>query len=279
VNNIIKKCTNRGTISHPAAFLSCVPFVKNLIRFLAIAVLISPSLSFAENARGIVRKVDGDVRIIRASGESVLARKAGLIINKNDTIKSLKGGSAVVKFNDGTMTVLVDDSEMKVGDPGYFSHLGGKIYYHFRKLVGEKPRAVKTSYATLGVRGTTFIVNDSGANQSVSLKTGKLSVESPGPTFEIHRKKQQDEYDKFRGEMEQGVQQMKDDYKTHLQQLSQEFIEYKKQFTLVARRTIRVKGNRVDEQGFNAETEADFNRYEAVGGDLLKDFRKQMKKH
>lgn len=237
------------------------------------------SIANALGPRGTVVKTEGNVRIIRADGSELRAGKSEIKINQQDTIVSGQNGKAVVRYNDGAMTVLVNESRLQVGEPGFFSHLGGKIYYHFRKVIGDKPREVKTSYATLGVRGTTFIVDDREDARAVSLKEGRLNIESPGPTFEIHRGAHQDEYNKFKKEIEQGVQDMKDEYKAHLQQMNQEFIEFKKDFTLVARRTIRVKGNRVDETGFSPDTEAEFDRYEKIGGELLQEFKRTPVSH
>jgi hypothetical protein len=233
----------------------------------------------AESPRGTVVKTEGDVRIIRADGSELKAGKNVIKINRQDTIVSGQNGKAVVRYNDGAMTVLVNESRLQVGEPGFFSHLSGKIYYHFRKVIGDKPREVKTSYATLGVRGTTFIVDDRKDTRTVSLKEGRLNVESPGPTFEIHRGAHHDEYNKFKEDIEQGVQGMKEEYKAHLQQINQEFIEFKKDFTLLARRTIRVKGNRVDETGFSPDTEAEFDRYEKIGGELLQEFKQTSVSH
>ena len=236
-------------------------------------------LANAENPRGTVIKTEGDVRIIRADGSKLKVGKSDIKVNQQDTIVSGQNGKAVVRYNDGAMTILVNKSKLQVGEPGFFSHLSGKIYYHFRKVIGDKPREVKTSYATLGVRGTTFLVDDSEDNRAVSLKEGRLNVESPGPTFEIHRGAHHDDYNKFKKEIEQGVQDMKDEYKAHLQQMNQEFIEFKKDFTLLARRTIRVKGNRVDETGFSPATEAEFESYEKIGGELLQEFKQTPVNH
>jgi hypothetical protein len=237
------------------------------------------SASYADSNRGEIASVKGDVQIIKANGDVVAVRQTGQKIGKGDTVATRADSGAVVKLSEGTITVLSDQSQIQVGEPGVLTQLGGKIYYHFRKWTGSDERKVNTPFATLGVRGTTFIVSNAEGGHSVALQEGKLNVESPGPDFEIHRPKTPEDFNAFRREQEQGVTGMKDEYRRHLDELQQEFVEFRKQFTLEPQRVIRVTGNRVDESGFDASTSGEFDKFEAIGGELLREFRKPDAQH
>jgi len=72
-----------------------------------------------------------------------------------DTIVTKKGSRVVVRFDDGALSSLDEKSRLRVETTNWFSYLGGKIYFTFKKVFGE-PRHVRTRAATIGVRGTTY---------------------------------------------------------------------------------------------------------------------------
>jgi hypothetical protein len=245
-------------------------------------VLLSPGLSVAEESiresRGRILKVNGDVEIINARGEVRKASESRLIIREMDTIVTRKGGKAVVQFTDGALSVLDEKSSLRIEKTNWMSHLGGKIYFTFRKMFGES-RKVKTRFATIGIRGTTFIVNDDEDGSSVALQEGQLEVESPGEVYEIHKQKVVDEFEAFKQQAADRQAALQDEYKDYKKQTMKEFVEYKKSFILESNRVIRFDGNRVDDTEMGEEIKAEFDDFEAIAGEMLLEFRQQSKEH
>jgi hypothetical protein len=199
-----------------------------------------------------------------------------------DTIVTRDGGKAVVQFNDGAMSVLDEKSSLRVEKSSWFSHLGGKIYFTFRKVFGE-PKRVKTPFSTIGVRGTTFIVYADASGNGVALQEGRLNIESPGEEYELHIRREQDEFAAFKQEAQEKTEEMNREFDSYKNQIKREFVEYRKSFTLDANRVIRFNGNRVDltsmDSADNAEISAAFGDFEQEAGELLEQFRAQAKKH
>lgn len=252
--------------------------IKYFLPTITILVFISSACADAEVFSGRVLRFNGDVHIIDAAGECRTVDETGLLVRELDTVVTAEGSHAVVRFNDGALSVLDENSRLQVEKSRWLSHLGGKIYFTFRKIFG-KPRMVKTRFATLGIRGTTFIVYDDDTDQGVALQEGLLDIESPGAAFEIHRQQALDEFETFKQQALEEQKELRREYEDYRKQMQHEFIEYKQNFILRANYLVRFDGNRVDESEIDEHVVAEFENFEAIAGDLLEQFREQAQAH
>ncbi len=250
--------------------------IRLLLNGLLVALLLVSAGANADAFRGRIVKAKGEVHIIDQQGKYHKLQESRFLVREMDTIVTTENGAAVVRFNDGSMSVMREKSRLRVEKTNWLSHIGGKIYFTFRKVFGE-PKRVRTRFATIGVRGTTFIVTDENDMQGVALKEGQVEVESPQGEYEIHRQKEMDEFEAFRQQMAQQQQQLADEFAQYKQQTLQEFVEYKKQFVLQANRVIRFDGKRVDETAMTEQDRQEFASFEAIAGDMLRQFRQQSK--
>ena len=253
---------------------------KPLINLLLVLMTLMPSLSMAQDAdrsgehRGTVLKVTGDVEVIDAKGVTRAITGVDEPLNEDDTVVTKKDSRVVLRFDDGTLSVLNEESRLRVESTSWYSYLGGKIYFTFKRVFGQQ-RRVKTPSATLGIRGTTFIIDGdvSDEGETVSLKEGLVSVESTGPAFEIHRAKDMDEFEAFRQQHEQAQRAMRDEFEQYRQQTMKEFVEYRRQFTLKPGRSISLTGYRIDESAMSDQARADFESFEAEAEEMIRAFR------
>lgn len=252
------------------------PFIK--IAFFALLItLVMQGSVYAEEYRGRILKVNGDVHIITEKGEMRKLEESKFLVREMDTIVTTENGSAVVRFNDGSMSVMSEKSQLRVEKTNWLSHIGGKIYFTFRKVFG-KPKKVRTRFATIGVRGTTFIITDDDiTGQGVALQEGLVEVESPGEAFEIHREQEEDEFAAFKQGMRERQQQIQDEFAEYKNETMQQFVEYKKEFLLEPNYVIRFDGNRVDETKMTENDMKEFEAFEAIAGEMLRQFREQSK--
>ena len=249
-------------------------------KFITLSVCLFISLqSFSLMAeqmgfRGKVLKFNGDVEIINVKGEKRTVKNTDEALNENDTIVTKEGARIVVQFDDGALSVLDEKSRLRVEKSSWFSYLGGKVYFTFKKYFGGS-RHIKTRAATLGIRGTTFIISENSEQdgESVALKEGLLQVETTGPAFEIHKQKELDEFEQFKLEQMQARQATLDEFEAYKKQIAKEFIEYKREFTLQPNRVISLSGYRVDETAMTDADAEDFELFESEAEDLIKVFR------
>jgi len=255
-------------------------------KFVALAVCFfiavqSPALFAVEaKKRGTILRFNGDVEVLNAAGKSRAIQETDEKLNENDTIITGQGGGAVVQFDDGALSVLDEKSRLRVEETNWFSYLGGKVYFTFKKVFGES-RNIKTRNTTIGVRGTTFIISEKiDANgepgESVALKEGLLQIESNGAAFEIHKQKIINEFDLFQREQQQAKAELKKEFDRYRQQTNNEFVEYHRDFTLQSNRVINLSGYRVDEVELTAADTKDFESFEAEAEDLIKIFRAKL---
>jgi hypothetical protein len=234
-------------------------FFKRLPMTLILVLTLFSITAQASDFSGRIVKAQGDVYIIDNKGQKRLPEKSQFLISNNETLVTGKGGKAVVQYNDGALSVLSEESKIKVERSGWLSHLGGKIYYFFRKVSAkQKSKKVTTSFTTIGIRGTSFIVYDEGNVKQVALAEGKLNIESLDQPYEIHKSKTVDDFETFKRRMQEKRNALNQEYKEYKDKVSKYFIEYKKSFELEANQVINFTGNRVDQTDFSAFTKEDF---------------------
>ena len=259
----------KTSVAALAVFLFCISSLVS-----AADAPAAPGKEKAAQARGKVLKFSGDVHVVNRYGQKRKLSKTGGRINQHDTVVTGKNSRGGLRFNDGAMSVLDEKSQLQVEKRNWFSYLGGKIYFTFKKVFGE-PRRVRTRAATIGVRGTTFIIQQEEGGDSVALQEGLLEIDSTGPAFEIHRKREQEDFERYRQAFDEAKQKTQDEFRRYQKQLQREFIEYRRSFELKPDRVIRFSGYRVDETGLDEKYRQDFAAFEAEADELIRQFREK----
>lgn len=248
--------------------------LKHFISVCVILVLSGSSSIYAEEFRAKLVKVAGDVHIVDADGNHHAVEESRFLVREMETIVTAQSGNAVVKFNDGSLSVLDRNSSLRVGKTGWLSHLGGRIYFAFNKVFGGE-RRVGTRFATIGIRGTRFIIYDDDSGQGVALKQGSLAIESIDAVFEIYRQQNLDEFDAYKQQVLDQQQALSAEYGDYRDEIQREFVEYRQSFTMQPEHIIRFDGVRVDEGLFDEVIRAEFENFESIAGELLDEFREQ----
>ncbi len=133
-----------------------------------------------------------------------------------------------VKTADGDVLIAGNNSMIKIVKPGFFSQIFGRIYYFFTSKQDQEV-TVRTSFATIGIRGTKFIVNTKAGDESadeVSLVAGKLNFQSnDGEPFELYQQRELSEFEQFK-------RQQQKDFNAYRQGLIEEFVAFKSSVNL-----------------------------------------------
>ncbi len=128
----------------------------------------------ADNAFGqkthaaMLKSTSGKVNILRQ--DQTFPARAGMLLQKGDTVVSSNKGYAGIMFTDGTVITLGPKTNFRIdtyvfspetGDYDFFFYLDkGSAVYHSGKIGKLSPESVKlaTPKATVGIRGTRFII-------------------------------------------------------------------------------------------------------------------------
>ncbi len=225
--------------------------------------------SVGAQAEVLVLKSDGEAWVEDQQGQKRNAEN-NLKLKDKETVRTGEDGRAVVDMN-GNVVVMGEKSKMVIEEGGWLHHLAGKVYYTFRKLLGggNEERKVRTPVATIGIRGTRFMIAGEGENIDLAMEEGKVEVEPEAGQFKLYKEKEEQAFDDFRREMEMGVQAMKDEFEQYKQAQEREFIAYVESLTVTDGQMIRMQGDEATESQVSDETQAVMEGLRDYASDIL----------
>jgi len=242
-----------------------------------LAGIVSAGNGFAADTIEVVRasgnvvaKQDDQQQDLPVSSRSILPAKHILVTGSD--------GRAVVRMGDSGYIVVEKNSRIEVNREKDHAHLlrqiTGIIYYAVNIIKGPKqPLEVRTATATIGVRGTRFLVTDLPERKEIGVRKGLVNVASLGEDFEIHKKAQEDEFEAYKREAKEAIAEEKRKFLEYKEKETREFIEYKREFGLGANRMATFDGNRVDERPLSDETLKDMESLEVYGEQWIAEVR------
>ena len=108
---------------------------------LLFLLLIFSGSVLADNIRGRIVKLQGHVYIVNDKNEKRLPQKTKFLVNENEIVITEEASKAVIQFNDGALSVLNENSVLRVEKSGWLSQLSGKVYYIFKKVFKKQPKS------------------------------------------------------------------------------------------------------------------------------------------
>jgi len=227
------------------------------------------------------------IEVVRASGSVAIKQNdqqkgqpvaAKSILPARHILVTGPDGRAVIRVGDSGYIVLEKNSKIEISREKdhvqFLRQITGMIYYAVNFIRGSKqPMEVRTATATIGIRGTRFMVADLPERKEIGVSKGLVSVTSPEGDFEIHKKAQEDEYEAFKREAQEAVAKEKREFSEYKAETQREFIEYKREFGLGANRMATFDGNRVEERPLSEESKRDMEALEAYGKEWIKEVR------
>lgn len=143
--------------------------MRNLSLMLAALLALAPLASRAADAHvALVKSVSGRVAIVQ--GGTTREATGGVQLRVSDRVVAAPGATAAIVFRDGTMLTLGSGADIQVRDYVFEPKSGkyafslymskGSAIYETGKIGKLAPEKVKveTPKATVGVRGTRFLV-------------------------------------------------------------------------------------------------------------------------
>lgn len=248
-------------------------------RFIAcLAGLVIANASLAADDRIEVVRVEGEVVSSDASGKHAETVGARSVLPPGNALATGPNGRAVVRMGNAGVIVLEKNSKIEIGKEkdraGFLRQLTGMIYYALNAIKGDQQKLeVRTRTATIGVRGTRFLVADLPERNEIGMRKGLVSVTSLEGEFEIHRKAEQDEFEAYKQEARDAIAKQKREFDEYKASTEREFVEYKREFSLGANRMASFDGNRVQDRPLSAESIRDMESIESYAEEWLKEVR------
>ena len=249
-------------------------YVNSSMRFIFFLIAIfAASTSFAHDEIVVV-KAEGSVATNDASGKQEKAVASKSTIPRNNVLVTGPNGRAVVRVGQAGYIVVEKNSKIEISNTkdraGFLRQITGMIYYALNSVKGEQRLEVRTPTATLGIRGTRFLVTDMPDRSEIGMRKGLINVASPEGDFEIHKKSEQDEFEAYQQEARDAIAKEKRQFDAYKSNTEREFIEYKREFSLGANRMASFDGKRVVDRPLSAESKKDMESVEAYAEEWIK---------
>lgn len=184
---------------------------------------------------------------------------------ENSEIRTRSNQRIMIKTRQGDVLVANQNARIKLVKPGFFSQLFGKIFYFITPRRDSRV-SVNTATATIGIRGTTFIIDSSQANtqaQRVALLKGKLQIDANNDEeFALYQQREMNEFERYK-------RQILGEFDAYKQQMMQQFVAYRASIDLQAGDALAFDGNKVVRQPMDDNTTREFAEFERYIADAL----------
>lgn len=219
-------------------------------------------------------KADGSLTVSDTTGANQKKAKIKDTLPPANILSTGIDGRAVVRVGSTGYIVLEKNSKVEINaandKAGFFRQISGMIYYAVNSIKkNDRTLEVRIKTATMGIRGTRFVVTDLPELSEVGMRKGTLSVESPNGDFEIHKKAEMDEFEALKRESEAAIEDEKSKFEKYKDDTQKEFVEFKHEFQLGMDRMVSIDGNRVDDKPLSGETKKEMESLEDFAGKWL----------
>ena len=227
------------------------------IMFLIISAMFSFAISADVKIVGTVDGLKGMVKISHEGSIKKINVTKGTKIEKGDMVTTTSSATAVLKLIDGSNVVLDKSSSIFFANLNQAEQKSGSVYYKITSRTANNSLDVKTPFAIIGIKGTTFIVNSDEKDKSIALQEGKIGISSMKEEFELYRKKVLEEFGNYK-------KQQFAAYEQYLQELAGNKPQIVKEFDLDAGNKVSFDDKKVVESSFNKDTNSSFNHFEEI---------------
>lgn len=232
---------------------------------------------YAEDGIEVVAS-EGSVTMSDSLAKTVTPVQSKSQLSTGNIISTGPTARAVVRVGSDGFVVIGKNSQIEINktrnETGFFRQISGIVYYAINSIKGNQRRmTVKTSTATIGIRGTRFIVTDIPDRNEIGMRKGLVNVASPDGEFEIHKKAEQDEFDAYKQEAAAAIAKEQQEFEAYKVNTQKEFIEYKSEFGLEANRMASFDGKRVHDRPLSGETRNDMESLENFADAWVKEVR------
>lgn len=230
-------------------------------RNVILAVLLFMSMPSSSESIGYIKHATGKVQLYKADEfkpQTLDLAKLPVSLSPGDKVRSKANSDAVITLQDGSTVLLTSRSIIIFHQTKDHFIEGGKVLYDVRKQGGASGLIVATKSATIGVKGTQFMVKSNDAQQSIYLKKGLITVDANDDGF---KRSLADELSQF----ERYSQTQKNGFEDYKSKLEKEYIEYVKSISMSAGQAINISNdNTLTEIEFTKQDESDFYKLDAL---------------
>jgi len=262
--------------SFPAVtHLSSAPLAFTLLLVIVIFLAL-PTTSFSHPLTGKQECVsiatlthkEGQVSIKPANSiKRYTPDKTPIPLCENDTIITFKG-AAKVRSNTSEIT-LSNHTKVKIQSSGA-ELLSGNSYFLIDRVTSGSTINFTTRLATIGVKGTSFLISDDEKTISVTMNEGEVALTPKTGDFKLYEKLNaqigasqrslEAEYQAYIQAQQQGVNDMLNEFDSWVTQNDKAFQGYVNNLSLSRNKEVLIQGNTAIKQVISSKRIDEMNR-------------------
>jgi len=220
-------------------------------------LVFSVMFAFANAIIGTVSQYKGNVKIKHEGSIKKSKVTQNIEIQEGDLVVTSRKATAQLHLKDGSTVILDEKSSIHFKSAVDVEQKEGKIFYKIASRDVKNSLKIKTDFAIIGIKGTTFIINAS-KDASVSLKEGVIGVTSIKEKFDLYRQKVQAEFNDYVSKQKTEFQKYKDAQNKYA------VAEPTKSFDLKQNHRISFFGKRVNEDKWSEKDDQEFEHFEKL---------------
>ncbi len=213
-----------------------------------------------EEAVATLERFDGLVKVMPKGSLRRSKVEAQHKLYSGDMVLSYRNAHALIILRDGSKVVLDARASIRFST-NEVDQRSGAVYYEIHHRNAKHALKVKTEFAIIGIKGTTFIVNADDEKESVALQEGEIEVESPEAAFRLYRDRVNADFIAYQNRQNQGFEAYKN-------RQNKKMASSVKAFEMQAGKVVHFSGNKAEESDFDINVTAEFERFKRIKASL-----------
>jgi uncharacterized membrane-anchored protein YhcB (DUF1043 family) len=205
---------------------------------------------------GQIEEKKGNIKVKTLN--SIVKKKVakGYKLQEGDIVTSYNDSYAKIVLIDHSTIILDKESILQFASATNLKQKSGRVFYKITSKKVKNSFQVKTDFAIIGIKGTTFIIKVTN-DKEVLLKEGVVEIDSIKKEFELYRKKIKSQFEDFKSKQKEEFKTYKDEYSQYQKSMT-------KTFDLQKQHKISFDKNRVKEDDFNKKDKQEFKYFEKL---------------
>jgi len=224
---------------------------------LFIALIITSFTYIFAGVVGHVDKVLGNAKIQKKDTVFKKGLRNGMSLEVGDLVMTYNESYVRIVLEDNSTLIVDADSLLSFTQESVVSQSQGKVYYKITSKKATQPMQVRTDFAIIGIKGTTFIVK-SDDEKALLLQEGRVGISSIEKEFMLYRKKVQAEFEAYKAKEDKAFEEYKNAMDAY------EKPQKSAAFDLEEQNTLSFDDNVVKESAFTQDHNEEFLYFEKL---------------
>ena len=214
-----------------------------------ILLICIPYILFGNEIFGTVVKLKG-----KPLADAVVVHMGDTLYSEQTIVTDAHSKLVIKQKNDNTI-VVGKNAQLVLNNKEFVTQKEGNVFFDIaHKALSMTPHfKIKLKTATIGIRGTNFVVQSDASEDAVFLRRGKLEFLANKEKFALYTKRQTDEFEKFKNQFKTYKKEIMNDFNDYKNKQNFAFEAYKKQFSIEKDTIVVFEGGKVYKEKISSQ--------------------------